>query len=84
MECTILEILRGDRSFGPHIWLKMRIEPRGPEVFVPLFGETPGKYRTHQRVELEITVTASSNGGHEMAPKPPTLGAPRQGGGAPR
>lgn len=84
MECTILEILRGDRSFGPHIWLKMRIEPRGPEVFVPLFGEAPGKYRTHQRVELEITVTASSNGGHEMTPRPPTLGAPRPSGGAPR
>ena len=57
MECTILEILRGDhRSYGPHIWLKLRIEPRGPEVFVPLFGEAPSKYRTQQRVDLEISV----------------------------
>ena len=32
MECTVLEILRGDRSYGPHIWLKLRIEPRGPEL----------------------------------------------------
>ena len=83
MECTVLEVLRGDRSFGPHIWLKMRIEPRGPEVFVPLFGEAPGKYRTHQRVELEITVTPSLHGGHEIAPKLPSLDAARQGGGAP-
>jgi hypothetical protein len=58
MECTILEILRGDRSYGPHIWLKLRIDPRGPDVFVPLFGEAPSKYRTHQRVELEISVTS--------------------------
>ena len=58
MECTILDILRGDhRSHGPHIWLKLRIEPRGPEVFVPVFGEAPGKYRTQQRVDLEISVT---------------------------
>ena len=62
MECTILDILRGDRSFGPHIWLKMRIEPRGPEVFVPLFGEAPTKYRPHQRVDLEITVTPAHAG----------------------
>jgi hypothetical protein len=80
MECTILEILRGDRSFGPHIWLKMRIEPRGPEVFIPIFGETPSKYRTHQRVELDIHV----HGGPEMAPNPPALDAPRQSRGAPR
>ena len=60
MECTILEILRGDRSFGPHIWLKMRIEPRGPEVFVPLFGEAPSKYRPQQRVDLEISVTPAN------------------------
>jgi hypothetical protein len=84
MECTILEILRGDRSFGPHIWLKMRIEPRGPEVFVPLFGEAPTRYRPHQRVELEISVTASLDGGDEMAPKPPALDAPRQSRGASR
>ena len=69
MECTILEILRGDRSFGPHIWLKLRIEPRGPEVFVPLFGEEPRKYRTHQRVDVEISVTV--HGGSDMVPKPP-------------
>lgn len=56
MECTILEILRGDRNFGPHIWLKMRVEPRGPEVFVPLFGEPLNKYRIHQRVDVAITV----------------------------
>ena len=62
MECTILDILRGDRSFGPHIWLKMRIEPRGPEVFVPLFGEAATKYRPHQRVDLEISVTPASAG----------------------
>ena len=60
MECTILEILRGDRSFGPHIWLKLRIEPRGPEVFVPLFGEAPNKYRPQQRVALEISVTPAN------------------------
>jgi hypothetical protein len=84
MECTVLEVLRGDRSYGPHIWLKMRIEPRGPEVFVPLFGETPTKYRMHQRVELEITVTAVPQGGHEMAPKPPAFDAPRQSRGASR
>ena len=58
MECTILEVLRGDRSYGPHIWLKLRVEPRGPEVFVPLFGEAPHKYRTHQRVDVQINVTA--------------------------
>jgi len=58
MECTILEILRGDSRFGPHIWLKMRIEPRGPEVFVPVFGEAPNRYRLHQRVDVAITVTA--------------------------
>ena len=57
MECTVLDIMRGDRSFGPHIWLKLRVEPRGPEVFVPLFGETASKYRRHQRVDLEISVT---------------------------
>jgi hypothetical protein len=68
MECTILEILRGDRSFGPHIWLKMRIEPRGPEVFVPLFGEAPNKYRTHQRVELEISVAPANAGARADTP----------------
>ena len=68
MECTILEILRGDRSHGPHIWLKLRIEPRGPEVFVPLFGEAPNKYRTHQRVDLEITVTSVGAGVRSPAP----------------
>ena len=62
MECTILDILRGDRSHGPHIWLKLRIEPRGPEVFVPLFGEAPDKYRRHQRVALDISVTPASAG----------------------
>jgi hypothetical protein len=62
MECTILEILRGDRSYGPHIWLKLRIEPRGPEVFVPLFGEATSKYRLHQRVDLEIGVTPANAG----------------------
>ena len=84
MECTVLEVLRGDRSYGPHIWLKLRIEPRGPEVFVPLFGETPTKYRPHQRVELDITVTAVLHGGHEMAPKPPAFDAPRPSRGASR
>jgi hypothetical protein len=83
MECTILDILRGDRSFGPHIWLKMRIEPRGPEVFVPLFGETPTKYRIHQRVELELRVTVL-HGGPELAPSPPALDAPPHSRGAPR
>lgn len=68
MECTVLEILRGDRSFGPHIWLKLRIEPRGPEVFVPLFGESPGKYRTQQRVDLGITVTPVVAGARPAAP----------------
>lgn len=68
MECTILEILRGDRSFGPHIWLKLRIEPRGPEVFVPLFGEAPNKYRTHQRVDMEISVTPIGTGARSPAP----------------
>jgi hypothetical protein len=68
MECTILEILRGDRSFGPHIWLKMRIEPRGPEVFVPLFGEAANKYRAHQRVELEISVTPANAGARSATP----------------
>jgi hypothetical protein len=68
MECTILDILRGDRSFGPHIWLKLRIEPRGPEVFVPLFGETPGKYRAHQRVDLEISVTPANAGARSASP----------------
>ena len=80
MECTILEILRGDRSYGPHIWLKLRIEPRGPEVFVPLFGEAPSKYRTHQRVDLEIRL----HEGPDMAPKPPALGASWQSRDAPR
>jgi hypothetical protein len=68
MECTILEILRGDRSFGPHIWLKMRIEPRGPEVFVPLFGEAPDKYRPQQRVELEINVAPVNAAGRSVTP----------------
>lgn len=84
MECTVLEILRGDRSYGPHIWLKLRIEPRGPEVFLPLFGESPNKYRTQQRVDVDISVTSSLHGGHEMAPKPPALDAPRQSRGASR
>ncbi len=84
MECTILDILRGDRSFGPHIWLKLRVEPRGPEVFVPLFGEAANKYRTQQRVELEISVTPSVYGGPDMAPKPPALGASRQSRDTPR
>jgi hypothetical protein len=84
MECTILEVLRGDRSFGPHIWLKMRIEPRGPELFVPIFGETPSKYRIHQRVEVEISVSAVLHGGSEMAPNAPALDAPRQSRAAPR
>jgi hypothetical protein len=57
MECTILEILRGDRRFGPHIWLKMRIEPRGPEVFVPVFGDVAGQFRRNQIVDVSITVT---------------------------
>jgi hypothetical protein len=83
MECTVLEILRGDRSYGPHIWLKLRIEPRGPEVFVPLFGESPSKYRTQQRVDVEISVT-SVHGGPDMASNPPALDAPRQSRGAPR
>jgi hypothetical protein len=69
MECTILEILRGDRSYGPHIWLKLRIEPRGPEVFVPLFGESPATYRTQQRVDVDISVRA--HGSPDMAPRPP-------------
>ena len=68
MECTILEVLRGDRSYGPHIWLKLRIEPRGPEVFVPLFGEAPSKYRAHQRVELEIGVTPVGAAARSPAP----------------
>lgn len=68
MECTILEILRGDRSFGPHIWLRLRIEPRGPEVFVPLFGEMPSTYRTQQRVDLDITVTPVGVGARPTAP----------------
>ena len=68
MECTVLEILRGDRSYGPHIWLKLRIEPRGPEVFVPLFGEAPNKYRTQQRVDVEISVTPVGVGGRPAAP----------------
>ena len=68
MECTILEILRGDRSFGPHIWLKLRIEPRGPEVFVPLFGEAPNKYRPQQRVDLEISVTPANAGARTATP----------------
>ena len=68
MECTILEILRGDRSYGPHIWLKMRIEPRGPELFVPLFGEDPRKYRPHQRVDVEISVTPAVTGARPAAP----------------
>jgi hypothetical protein len=67
MECTILDILRGDRSFGPHIWLKMRIEPRGPEVFVPLFGEAATKYRPQQRVDLEINVRPASAGARSAA-----------------
>jgi len=57
MECTILEILRGDRRFGPHTWLKLRIEPRGPEVFVPVFGEAANQFRHHQIVDVSITVT---------------------------
>ena len=84
MECTVLEILRGDRSYGPHIWLKLRIEPRGPEVFVPLFGESPNKYRTQQRVDVDISVTSSLHGGPEMAPKLPAFDAPRQSRGASR
>jgi hypothetical protein len=68
MECTVLEILRGDRGFGPHIWLKLRIEPRGPEVFVPLFGESPAKYRTQQRVDLDIRVTPVVAGAPPAAP----------------
>jgi hypothetical protein len=68
MECTILEILRGDRSYGPHIWLKIRIEPRGPELFVPLFGEDPGKYRTQQRVDVDISVTPAAAGARPTAP----------------
>ena len=68
MECTILEILRGDRSYGPHIWLKMRIEPRGPELFLPLFGEAPSKYRPHQRVDVEISVTPVVAGARPAAP----------------
>jgi len=68
MECTILEILRGDRSFGPHIWLKMRIEPRGPEVFVPLFGQAADKYRAHQRVQLDISVTPVNAGARSATP----------------
>jgi hypothetical protein len=67
MECTVLDIMRGDRSFGPHIWLKLRIEPRGPEVFVPLFGETASKYRTQQRVDLDISVTPTA-GARSPAP----------------
>lgn len=62
MECTILDILRGDRSYGPHIWLKLKVEPRGPEVFVPLFGEEPSRYRIHQRVDVQITVRPASLG----------------------
>jgi hypothetical protein len=57
MECTILEVLRGDRKFGPHTWLKLRIEPRGPEVFVPVFGDVGGQYRARQLVDVTITVT---------------------------
>jgi hypothetical protein len=68
MECTILDILRGDRSFGPHIWLKMRIEPRGPEVFLPLFGEAASKYRAHQRVELKISVTPANPAARAATP----------------
>lgn len=68
MECTILEILRGDRSYGPHIWLKMRIEPRGPEIFVPLFGEALSKYRTQQRVDVEISVTPAGAAVRPAAP----------------
>jgi hypothetical protein len=57
MECTILEVLRGDRRFGPHTWLKLRIEPRGPEVFVPVFGDAGPQYRARQLVDVTITVT---------------------------
>jgi hypothetical protein len=57
MECTILEVLRGDRRFGPHSWLKMRIEPRGPEVFLPVFGDDGRQYRANQIVDVAITVT---------------------------
>lgn len=57
MECTILEILRGDRRYGPHTWLKLRIEPHGPEVFVPVFGNGMSQYRLRQVVDVAITVT---------------------------
>jgi hypothetical protein len=76
MECTILEVLRGDRRFGPHSWLKMRIEPRGPEMFVPVFGDAASQYRVHQVVDVTITVTPIGSRANPDAPRPG--GSPRE------
>jgi hypothetical protein len=67
-----LDVLRGDSRFGPHSWLNIRIEPRGPEMFLPVFGDEARHYRANQVVDVAITVTpvgpSRSSALHEPAP----------------